>query len=936
MFGLENLAFTSPFLLTALLGLPLLYWLLRATPPAPQTVVFPPVNWIRDLLPTKTTAQKTPWWLILLRMLLCALIIFALAGPVTNKQTMITGKAPLLLVIDNSWQSGSYWHHQQQQLLSLLERANTKDRHFFILPLAPNATDHRVSVSAPLPYQEAKSEIMSLRPLPWMPDFKQAKEALRTLPEETSSQLTTFWFSGKTRPRHDAQEFDAFKALLQASHLKVTLQERVDMIVTIQPADKATNADLVLSAQTAIAQERTFTLAFYNAQNIMLHEQDVHLPALQKSLPVTITAPTLLKNQMSYAKIRGQNQAGATILFDRQWRKYPVGIAVSSQKEKEKPLLASVFYLEKALKSSSELSTLSLEQLLNAPPSVLIFSDIGELSDQQSDTLKSWIDQGGVLIRFAGPRLAEKGNKVPFLPVQLRTGGRALGGAMSWSEPAKLGAFPESSPLYGLDVPADVTIRRQVLAEPTPDLQDKVWALLSDGTPLITAQEMGKGYTILIHTTANTDWSNLALSGLYVEILQRLVRLSDGIAPTQEEASALQPLRLLSGVGVLEAPTAGAVSLNAADADKTSISSLHPAGFYGDETNKMAFNFTTHLPASMTLSAKDFSSSSLTSASTEQAKDWKGPLLSMAIILLFFDYFCTRLLQKNMLSPLRVLALSCLFALFFGISLANAQFAVSPYLKQTEKPIITSPEEFDPQSDDYAIAAADTTWLAFVKTGDRSLDAISRNGLENLSTELYDRTAIEPAGVVGLDLEKEDLSFYPVIFWPISPAQPDLSSHAVENVNKYIHNGGLIIFDTRDANISYSGGETANQKALKRLVRHIDLPPIEKVPSTHVLTKSFFLLDHFPGHYDGKNVWVEQSKETVNDGVSTVILGGNDWLGGWATTAAGLPLYPIIPNGDRQRELSFRFGINIMMYALTGNYKADQIHVPSILERLGQ
>jgi hypothetical protein len=52
--------------------------------------------------------------------------------------------------------------------------------------------------------------------------------------------------------------------------------------------------------------------------------------------------------------------------------------------------------------------------------------------------------------------------------------------------------------------------------------------------------------------------------------------------------------------------------------------------------------------------------------------------------------------------------------------------------------------------------------------------------------------------------------------------------------------------------------------------------------------------------------------------------------------AADHPLYPVVPGGERQRDWAFRAGVNIVMYALTGNYKADLVHMPALLERLGQ
>ena len=132
---------------------------------------------------------------------------------------------------------------------------------------------------------------------------------------------------------------------------------------------------------------------------------------------------------------------------------------------------------------------------------------------------------------------------------------------------------------------------------------------------------------------------------------------------------------------------------------------------------------------------------------------------------------------------------------------------------------------------------------------------------------------------------------------------------------------------------------------LQRLLGKLDIPRLEPVPGDHVLTKSFYLLRIFPGRWDGGQLWVEaeaprdsdQGRQARRvDGVSSIIVTSNDFAAAWALDDSGQPLYPVVPGGEHQREMAFRTGINIVMHALTGNYKADQVHVPALLERLGQ
>ena len=236
--------------------------------------------------------------------------------------------------------------------------------------------------------------------------------------------------------------------------------------------------------------------------------------------------------------------------------------------------------------------------------------------------------------------------------------------------------------------------------------------------------------------------------------------------------------------------------------------------------------------------------------------------------------------------------------------------------------------------DRFAIDVTSSTRLAYIITGDAKLDETSRAGMVGLGLVLKTRTSVVPGDPVGLDIERDELAFFPLLYWPITSTQQPLSDQAKVRINGYMRNGGTILFDTRDQQFATGVGEGAQK--LRALVDGLDIPALIPVPDSHVLTKAFYLLQDFPGRWDGGTLWVEQPDERVNDGVSSVIVGSNDYAAAWAVDGRGRPLFPMIPGGNRQREMAFRFGVNLVMYALTGNYKADQVHVDAILERLGQ
>ncbi|WP_229583201.1 DUF4159 domain-containing protein [Paracoccus sp. S-4012] len=251
-----------------------------------------------------------------------------------------------------------------------------------------------------------------------------------------------------------------------------------------------------------------------------------------------------------------------------------------------------------------------------------------------------------------------------------------------------------------------------------------------------------------------------------------------------------------------------------------------------------------------------------------------------------------------------------------------------------------------PPPDPRLAAAAAQIALAWVVTGDPAIDRASEAGLIGLSAGLTARTTVEPGPPVAVDLDADDLSLLTFLYWPVTEAQPLPTPAAYLRLEQFLRTGGMILFDTRDGDIAGLGGPDGSP-ALRALAAPLAIPPLAPLPIDHVLTRSFYLLDTLPGRWQGPQVWVEAPPPAIpgagagpvtNDGVSPVIIGGNSWAEAWAIDRDGLPLFTVGRGfeGERQRELALRAGINIVMYVLTGNYKADQIHVPELLERLGR
>jgi hypothetical protein len=393
------------------------------------------------------------------------------------------------------------------------------------------------------------------------------------------------------------------------------------------------------------------------------------------------------------------------------------------------------------------------------------------------------------------------------------------------------------------------------------------------------------------------------------------VALGSGVGGSSGPAS-LPPVRVLDGYGRLVPPPPLALPIAGPAFATTIPGPEHPPGFYGTEDNRQALNLGSavtslepigDMPGGVTVSSYE-------APAEVDLRPW---IFAAAMALLIIDGILALFLRGLLTPPRRSAVASVLVAGLAAAALAG-------------------PAPARAEDDARIIAMANHVRLAYVETGQQDVDNISQAGLEGLAQVLRDRTSVNAEGAVGVNIESDELAFFPLLYWPVTPAQPPLSDAAVAKLNAFLRTGGTIFFDTRDQAMGGTGSLSGpGAERLRDLTKGLDIPPLTPVPPDHILTRAFYLMQDFPGRYAGGELWVETADATVNDGVSTIIIGANDWAGAWAIDAGGAPMLPVVPGGERQREMAFRFGVNLVMYALTGNYKSDQVHVSEIMKRLG-
>jgi len=921
MMVLGGIGFTAPWLLLALGALPILWLLLRAVPPAPIRRRFPGVALLLGLKDDETVSDRTPWWLLLLRMLAVAAIIIGLAGPVLNPEVeQAEGDGPILFVLDGSWAGATRWPQQQEAIEAQLIRASRLGRTVGFLTLTQPDT--------PV-FQAAdvwRSRLAGLSPAPWQPSAAMLDRAQAAVADLGA--FDTLWFS-------DTLAYEGRDDLLEVLQQRGTVEayQTAANVLAILPATYEDGAVQLRVLRAAAGEEREITIQAQGrdpaGNRRILATATATFDQGATEAQTAIVLPSELRARITRFNIVGQRSAGASTLSDDGLRRREVALISARESREGLELLSPLHYIEQALAPTADLIDGSLGDVLPANPDVIVLADVATLSEAEAAPLTEWIESGGMLVRFAGPRIAASDisriDEDPLMPVRLRAGGRSVGGAMSWGEPKALSPFSNGSPFFGLAVPDDVTVSAQVMAQPDPTLAERVIASLNDGTPLVTRKSVGQGQIVLFHVTATAEWSTLPLSGLFVEMMERLAVSSSAASASVAalEGTTWIPRRVLDGFGTLS--DAGALpGIDGPALVQDPTGPLLPPGIYTSDDRTLARNV---LTADATLATMTWPASvpvrGLAVAPEQPLAGW---LLSFAILLLLADVVVSLALSGRLLRRSNATAAAIGALVMFG-----------------------APSDAQTAEEAFALSATSELTLGHIITGDTDVDEVAYAGLTGLGDTLFFRTSVEPSPPLGVDLETDELAFFPILYWPITPSQPTPSGDAYAKLNDYLRSGGMILFDTRDANVASFGASSPNGRKLQELAAPLDIPGLEPLPADHVITRTFYLLQDFPGRHNSRDVWVEAADPNaeqiegmpfhdLNDGVTPVVIGGNDWAAAWAVNAGGAPLLPVGRgfSGERQREIAYRFGINLVMHVLTGNYKSDQVHVPALLDRLGQ
>jgi Domain of unknown function (DUF4159)/Aerotolerance regulator N-terminal len=900
MFG--PFGFGMPLALLALIGLPIVWLVVRAIPPRPNEIVFPPADILARLAKTEETPAKAPPWLAILRALALGLIILGLASPVINPPKAVDQR-PLLIVVDNGWTAAPVFSQMIEEAIQTARNANGPVRIFYTAPMPAQQANVNVLLPA-----RAAANLAASAPQPILADHNAAISRLAGLP----SGQRIIWFSDDIG-RPGTADFGAALGRLGSVKLRVMATPAV-AVTRVEATSNGYNVSLIGSRNAPA----NITLQAIDARGRVVADHETPFSNNGVAFPVE----TALTRDVAAIRVSSARSAGGTFLLDAFDRRVRTGLVAARQDDQ--PLLSDAHYLEEALRPYADITRGDIERLATSGLDVILLPDAAALPAREEKALETFIDKGGILVRFAGPRLVSAGQSIT-LPAAIDPTPRAVRGALAWENAGAIGAFERTGPFAGLTIPAEARINQIAVFAPEGSAtastgpKPQIWARLSDTTPLVSAASLGRGWRVLFHTTAGPAWSDVAFSGLQVSMLRRvLAKAATQALPTSAISPTvpLKPTLVLDGYGNVRAPDSQHLSIPPSTVASQKPDARHPPGIYeggGSRLILQGAGLNTTLPALPALVGID-----RVNRADDGPYAWGPPLLALGMIMIILDIIVAIMFAGKWTLPTRLPWRKSAMAALILVCLSPTYL---PSQGQAQTPTPSLPQK-----------TPNDLSLAFVRTGDAATDARAKAGLEGLSRVLAARTSVEPGPVIGVDPATDDLALFPILYWLLPDTPRETTVESARALDAFMKSGGVLFVDSKGA-----GREPAAARAISRAaLRGIEAPPLEPVPDGHVLTKAFYILRGFPGRYQNARLWVETNASaaaSANDGVSPLIVGDGDWASAWAGASPTVDFGPTSAT-QRNQEVAARVGVNVVMYALTGNYKADQVHFETLLKRL--
>ena len=392
MWALGPIAFASPWVLGALAFLPVLWWLLRISPPTPFRVLFPPIRILMALHKVEETPAHTPIWLLILRLFLATLIILALARPLLHPDVKLIGTGEVVIIVDDGWPAARDWPRRIKVMTRLVDAAERNGRPVLIMTTAPTPA----AAEKPAALIDAKSArrlLRAMEPKAWLPDRSAVLARLAKLEPNIGSDI--IWISDGL-DYGGAPEFAA--ALDRFGQPRVVMPDGDHGAIALLPPEAEGAALSVGAVRGDAGRAAKFWIRAMAEQGRILARQPLTFEAGAARASASLKMPAEFRNIVQRLELEGVTSAGAVVLMDEKWRRRPVGLVAEAAGEGNQPLLSEIFYLERAMKPFAEIRKGPTAALLARRLAVLVLADVGRIVGGEHDALKNWVEAGGVLI----------------------------------------------------------------------------------------------------------------------------------------------------------------------------------------------------------------------------------------------------------------------------------------------------------------------------------------------------------------------------------------------------------------------------------------------------------------------------------------------------------------------------------------------------------
>ncbi len=892
------IGFANFYALFGLLLTPIIWIIVKAFPPKPKSYNFSSFFLLEKIDYDAPKNQKTPLWLVVFRIFFFILIVLFFSKPFLKNNNSFGDKKyeKYLIVVDTGWSMAKDWNKYKELVQEISQEAEKNKKKILFFHSKLNSYKDVKTFETNYAF---RNYLENLYPLPLQ--FKEGSLDKLIQDESLFKNSKIFIISSK----FDFHNFNSYYkkfSLIKNNSNNYYYISPLDTILIINSL-KVTK-DKIICEVLRLGEnnlEQKFFLNIKTVNNEIVYKNKHIMKENENKKIINLSFPTEVFNQIKSIRIVGQNHAGAIYYFDDFSKKKNIAILNDNEFYKESPLLSPVYYIKKSLEAKHNIKIEKIDNIIKQKFSTIIIPETVIIPNEYNKKLNEWLLEGGTLIRFSGERLVEE--KSNFLPSQgTYSKIRNIEGQLTINNNLFISDFEKDSIFTGLQIPKDITINKQLIFDSYPK-QINVLAKLNDNTPLVSMKKLGEGKIILFHIGANNNWSNLPISSLFPDMINRVLLFSKNY-----NSSDLKNLTLnkeMDGFGNLVLPKK-IITFDSFDKLKTlKPSTNNPPGKYENNQISIALNLSTNINQQQ---SEKVYTNILSNYSFKNTKDLSSIILKIILTMFILDILLTIMIKNNVnFSKIFAKRNNLILIILFFLTLIKLDSV-----------------------------SANETFLAYIKIENTKINNISENGLETIRNLLTTRTSINPKGVIGLDIKSDHIYRYPFIYWPLTKNLLSIKKPEIIKIKNYLNNGGIFFFDIIGFSRKNLNLKEKKFQEIRNFLNAIGANELSIIPEGHTLTKSFYLLNKFPGKWDNRILFVENSNLQYKDGVSSVILGFNDWAKAWAVDNNNLPLFPVVPGGERQRELSYRFGINIAMYALTGNYKSDQIHSKSILKRLSK